>query len=303
MGNHHSHNHTNETDANAKRLFAAFIVNTVFFIVVLAGAFLSNSLTLFAEALHMVTDSASLILALFASWIANRPADSNRTYGYNRAEVLAGLINGVTLVLIAVYIVYDAYIRLQNPIVVEPVVIIIIGVIGLISNIVAASLLIDNRDNLNVEGAFLHLAVDAVSSFAVVVGGLIIYITGVQIVDPVLAVLISIFVLYSVTDLLRDSLNILLQGSPRNVDVDDVINTLNGIDGVNSTHHIHIWALDSSTNALSCHIVVERDRIDDFQQILTKSQGVIDHKFGIEHSTIQIEFVVCEKESCNDCYI
>lgn len=303
MGHDHSHAHDHSThgdDSSFRRLAAAFVINTVFFLVVLGGAFVSNSLTLMAEALHMVTDSASLILAIFAAWLASKPADAARTYGYNRAEVLAGLVNGVVLVGVAGYIVYDAFTRLQEPFEVDPVVIVVIGVVGLIANIVAAGLLINDRDNINVEGVFLHLAVDAASSFAVVVGGVIIYFTGFHVVDPILAVLIAFLVLYSVSDLLRDSLNILLQGSPREVDVDEVVDVLERVNGVVGAHHVHLWALDSNTIALSTHIVVRESA--EFEQMLYECHRSIDNELDIDHMTIQVESEECINGVETDCY-
>lgn len=304
MGHDHSHSHTHgdggSSSTSLRRLIAAFLVNTVFFAVVLAGAFVSNSLTLLAEALHMLTDSASLVLALFAAWVASKPADSNRTYGYNRAEVIAGFLNGAVLVGVAGYIVYDAYQRLQSPFEVDPLVIIVVGLIGLFANVAAAALLVEDRDNLNIEGAFLHLAVDAASSFAVVAGGVIIHLTGFHLIDPILAVAIACLVLYSVSDLLQDSVNILLQGSPRHIDIDEVTSALESVDGVLATHHVHAWALDSNTTAVSAHVVIgEAYTAEDG---LRNCRAELEERFDFDHVTIQPEPVEFAEELDVACY-
>jgi len=305
MSGHHSHDHTHTSGGGdgstpLRGLSGALVVNTVFFVVILVGAFVSNSLTLLAEALHMLTDSASLVLALFAAWIAAKPADSSRTYGYNRAEVLAGLLNGAALAGVAGYVLYDAYSRVQNPTYVDPEIMILIGVVGVVANVVAAAFLFGDRNNLNVEGAFLHLAVDAASSVAVVAGGLLIHVTEFQLIDPILAVGIALVVLYSVSDLLRDSLNILLQGSPDGIDVDEVTTTLEQIEGVVSTHHVHVWALDSNTTAVSAHVVVDRE--SSTTGVLRVCQTDLDEQFGFDHITIQPEHSEFSESLDIECY-
>ena len=297
----HAHDHDHDADETPTRLLAAaLVINTLFFFVELGGAYYANSLTLLADALHMLTDSISLILALLAAWLATRPADRVRSYGYNRAEVLAGFLNGVFLLGVAGFVVFDAFRRLQNPSMVDAELVIVIGIIGLVANTAAAYLLIDDRENLNVEGAFLHLAIDAVSSLAVVIGGVVMLVTGSVIVDPILALLIAVLVLYSVTDLLRDSVNILLQGTPSGVDLEQIMDELKAVDGVVGTHHVHVWALDSRTTALSAHIVIGED--ENPNDVFANVREKVASEFDVEHVTIQVE----QGNECSvtgiDCY-
>ncbi|MFB6130597.1 MAG: cation diffusion facilitator family transporter [Salinigranum sp.] len=274
-------------------------INTAFFGVEIVGALMSNSLTLFADAVHMLTDSGSLGLALFAAWIATRPADSRRTYGYHRAEVLGALANGVFLLAVVVYVLYDAYRRFVNPVPVDQNLVIVVGVVGLFANLAAAWVLSGHRASLNVEGAFLHLLADAAGSVAAIALGLALTFTDFYVLDPIFAVLIAGLVLYSAKDLLADSLNILLQGSPRDVDVDRVSTALCDIDGVESVHDVHVWSLDSSRSALSAHVVVGDDV--DSDGVLVAARGMLGDVFDIDHATVQVEYgdrVECESFDC-----
>ena len=215
-GDHDHHDHSN---ASRRALALALAINTAFLVVELAGALLADSLALFADAVHMLTDSASLGLALFAAWVATRPADSKRTYGYHRAEIIGALVNGLLLIAAVGYVLVDAYHRFQNPRPVDPLVVVGVGAVGLGANLAAAWALSSHREALNVEGAFLHLVADAAGSVAAIAAGLVIWATGIYLVDPLFALLIAALVLYSTRDLLADSLNVLLQGTPRGVDI------------------------------------------------------------------------------------
>jgi cobalt-zinc-cadmium efflux system protein len=280
----HAHDHT---AASRRALLLALAVNTAFFVVELAGALLADSLTLLADAIHMLTDSASLLLALFAAWVSSRPADARRTYGYHRAEVLGALANGLFLLGVVGYIVYDAVQRFGNPRPVDAPLVVGIGVVGLVANLVAAWLLSGHRDSLNVEGAFLHLLADAAGSVAAIALGLALVVTDWYVLDPLFALLVAALVLYSVWDLLRDSLNILLQGTPESVDVDEIRTALGELDGVTDVHHLHVWALDSQRTALSSHLVTATGA--DSDEILERAQRLLGTRFGINHATLQLE--------------
>jgi len=299
----HGHSHTTDYGAGRRRLRAialAFAINTVFFVVEVAGALYANSLTLLADAAHMLTDSASLGLALLAAWIATRPADAKRTYGYQRAEVLGALANGVLLVAVVGYVLFDAYRRFQNPQPVRPWVVVGVGVVGLLANLAAAYVLAGERDSLNVEGAFLHLLADAAGSVAAIVVGLALLVSDLVILDPLAAVLVAGLVLYSTLDLLRDSLNILLQGTPPNVDIEALTRFLAARDGVADVHDVHVWALTASEYAMSAHVVVADDA--DPESVLQHCQSHLGREFGIDHATIQVESRSHTEHRSFDCY-
>ncbi len=210
----HGHGHDHGGSGNRRALKIALVINTAFFVVEIAGALYANSLTLFADAAHMLTDSASILLALFAAWIATLDADSKRTYGYQRAEILAALANGVFLVLIVVYVAYEAVMRFQNPQDVKALPTIVVGIVGLGANLAGAYVLHGGRDSLNVEGVYLHLLTDAAGSLAAIALGVGLYVSDLYVLDPIFSLVIAALVLYSAKDLLIESVNILLQGTP-----------------------------------------------------------------------------------------
>lgn len=303
MADHdHAHADTGEVDgAGALRPLAlALAINTAFLVVEVAGAFYANSLTLLADAVHMLTDSASLGLALAAAWVAARPADARRTYGYRRAEVVGALANGVFLLAAVGYVVYDAVGRFADPQPVDAPVLVGVGLLGLAANVAAARVISGERESLNVEGAYLHLLADALGSVAAVAVGLALLVAPLYVLDPVFAVVVAALVLYSTVDLLRESLNILLQGTPRDVDVERVAAFLADVDGVRDVHDVHVWALASSAYALSAHVVVGADV--DADAILRACQSSLAAEFGIDHATIQVESPDHTETASFDCY-
>lgn len=293
----HDHDHASH---GFRALAIALAINTLFFVIELAGALYAGSLTLLADAVHMLTDSASLGLALFAAWIATRPADAKRTYGYQRTEVLGALANGLLLVVTVGYIVYEAIGRFRDPPAVQPEVVVVVGVVGLLANLAAAYVLMGDRQNLNVRGAFLHLVADAGSSVATVFVGVALLYTDYLIIDPLFALLISAVILYSTRGLLGDSLNILLQGTPGDLDLEEIRGFLGDLDGVCDVHDVHVWALSSSRYALSAHLVVLEDA--DSDTVLERSRSVLQDRFGVDHATIQIESPAYDHAVPNDCY-
>lgn len=287
--------------AGRRALWLALAVNTAFFVVELAGALYADSLALLADAVHMLTDSGSIALALLAAWVAARPADEKRTYGYQRAEVLGALANALVLLAVVGYVLFDAYQRFQNPRPIRPAVVVVVGFLGLAANLVAAAMLRDHRDVLNVEGAFLHLLADAAGSVAAIAVGVALLFTDLYVLDPLFAVLIAALVLYATRDLLADSLNILLQGTPRTVDVEAVREYLESLEGVVEAHDTHVWALSSTEYAMSAHVVVAADADQD--DVLRHCNRELAERFGIGHATLQIESGSYTHTAEFDCYV
>jgi len=294
MSDDHSH-----TDTTQRALVFAFIINTVFLVIEVSAALYANSLTLLADALHMFTDSASILLAIAAAYFAQKAADELRTYGYHRLEVLGGFLNGLFLIGTVMYIAYDSYARLQNPSPIESEIVIIIGILGLVANLLAAYMLTDHQHSLNAKGAYLHLLADAGGSIAAIFAGTLIYFTDLHIIDTIFAIIIGIIILYSTKSLLQKTLHILLQGTPAHTTVTEIKQTLEDIDGVVNAHHIHIWALKSDHAAASAHIVVGRDTAKHttvLETSLSKLQAL-----GLSHSTVQIETKEFNEKE-HDCY-
>jgi cobalt-zinc-cadmium efflux system protein len=296
---HAGHDHT-AADRGQRVLAYALAINTAFVVVELAGAYLSGSLALLADAVHMVTDSASIGLALFAAWIATRPADAKRTYGYQRAEVLGALANAIFLLAVVGYVLFDAYRRFQDPQPIDATIVVGVGAIGLLANLAAAYVLLGKRDLLNVEGAFLHLLADAAGSVAAIAAGLAIAATGWSVLDPIFALLISALILYSMGDLLREAVNILLQGAPAGVDVAEITRYLADLPGVVDVHDVHVWALSSSEYALTAHVVVTDEM--DSDDVVGLCRRRLRDEFGIGHATVQVESEGYVHEVEFDCY-
>lgn len=280
MSDNHNSNH------RRKALIIAFLINTSFIVVELFGAWYSGSLTLLSDALHMITDSSSILLAIVAAYVASKGADDLRTFGYHRVEVMSGIINGLFLIFTVLYIIFSSYQRLMESQAVNGNIVIIIGIAGLLVNLLAAYFLHGHQSSVNTRGAYLHLISDALGSIAAIASGIIIKLTGVYLVDIVFAVIISMLILYSVKDMLKESINILLQGVPKDKDIKDVEDILSNIDGVKEVHHLHLWSINSEKDALSAHIVVGQNT--SYSKVLENSLSEVED-YGIDHPTIQIE--------------
>jgi cobalt-zinc-cadmium efflux system protein len=284
----HAINVNMERRTETRRLKLALIVSTVYFFAELIGGFLTNSLALLSDAGHMLSDIAAMALSLFAFHIAQRPATLNRTYGYHRIEILAALINGLTLWLIVGVILTAAYHRLFEPPEVKSLGMIIIAVLGLGVNITAGGILYgSHHHNLNLRGAFLHVVSDAIGSIGAIAAGLIMWSTEWYLADPLISILISGLILYSSWSLVKESMSILMQDVPKEISLEEVQRVIEEVDGVTKVHDLHIWAVTSGVFTLSAHAVVENG--GDFHEVLNGIEESLRKRFNIEHTTIQLE--------------
>jgi len=277
-----------------KSMQIALVITTVFLLVELAGGLISGSLALVSDAGHMFSDVLSLLLSLGAIMLASQLPTKERTYGLHRAEIFAAFINSLLLIAVSMVILWEAYLRSLNPTPIQSGLMGAVAVIGLISNIVVAFLL-HGSHNLNVRSAFLHVIGDTVSSVAVIAAALWIAITGQVIVDLILSGFISIIILISATGILRETIAILLQFTPRTVDFDAVVADMTSVSGVAGVHHVHLWSLSSDIHVLDAHIYsCERDAaaIEAMKREIKKRL----EKYQIRHSTLEFE---CEE--CEDC--
>lgn len=284
---HHDHAH----GANKKALTISLILIASFMIVEIIGGMLTNSLALLSDAGHMLSDAISLAVALAAFKMGEKAADSARTFGYRRFEILAAVFNGVTLIVIAVFIVVEAAGRFVNPPEVATTGMLIIAALGLIINIIVAKILMsgDTHDNLNMKGALLHVFGDLLGSVAAIVAALSIMFFGWGFMDPLASVIVAILIAVSAFRILRQSLNVLMEGVPENIDVDTVINTINNIEGVEDAHHLHVWSISSGMNAMSIHVVVNGTlNVHETQKIIHRIDEKMKHE-NIEHVTVQVE--------------
>jgi len=288
---HHGHDHARAGNDNARRLALTLALQAAYLVAEVVGGWMANSLALLADAGHMLSDVAALALSLFAVWIAQKPATDHRTFGYYRTEILAALANAAALIAISIYIFYEAVQRLRAP---EPVVgalVVWIAIGGLLVNGIGAALLHRGREHsLNIRGAWLHLMTDAAGNVGVIAGGLLIWLWGFAWADPVVSILIGVLVIWSSWGLLKDSVGVLLEGTPSHIDVGAVRAAVMEVDGVEEVHDLHVWTIASGLEALSCHVVVGgRDERRASGEILADVHKLLHERFGLHHLTVQIE--------------
>ncbi len=291
-GHHHHHGDNGYRNLERRRLLAVMILTGSMMIIEVVGGVISNSLALISDAGHMLTHFFALTVSYIAIRIASRPTGPERSFGLYRMEVLAARFNAVTLILITAYIFYEAYHRFLTPEPIAEVQMFVIALAGLIVNLVSAVLLHKaSKDDLNVKSAFLHMVGDTASSFGVVGGAVIIYFTGWYIIDPLLSVLIGGVILIWVWGLLRDSIRILLESTPKHIKVAEVENEIRGgFKEVLGVHDIHIWEITSKMYAMTGHVEVEGNKkINELTTLRRQIQKLLDKKFDIGHVNIQFE--------------
>ena len=296
---HENHAHCAHSHASNKVVLRnSFLIIFVFMLVEVAGGFATNSLALLSDAGHMLSDAAALGLSLFAFKFGERKGNLQKTFGYRRIEILAATINAVTLIVIAVFIVIEAARRLQNPPEVATTGMLAISTLGLAINIVVALYMLrgdDVRENVNMRGAYLHVLGDAAGSVGAIAAALAMMCFGWGWADAAASVLVAALIVKSGWSVLKDSLNILMEGSPKGVNLDALVARIRGVDGVLSVHDLHVWSITSGANALTAHIVVSGElSVREAERIMAEISHEIEH-LGITHTTLQLE------SSENDC--
>nr|WP_106781779.1 cation diffusion facilitator family transporter [Lysinibacillus timonensis] len=292
MSSHHHHDHHHNHSTNKKVLFISFIIITSYMIVEAIGGFITNSLALLSDAGHMLSDSVSLGIALLAFLLGEKAANQSKTYGYKRFEILAAVFNGLTLMFIALFIFFEAIERFANPPEVATTGMLIISCIGLAVNILVAWIMMrggDTEENLNMRGAFLHVISDMLGSVGAIVAALLMMFFGFGWADPLASVIVAILVLRSGFFVTKSSVHVLMEGTPENTSIDEVIQIIQQTDGIQSIHDLHIWSITSGLNALSCHAVVDDlMTISESEAMLRKIEHDLSHH-SIQHVTIQLE--------------
>ena len=270
-------------------LGAALIITLSYFIVELVGGLLTNSLALMADAWHMLNDVFALLFSIIAAWIAQRPETSKRTYGYYRAEILAAFLQGILLWGVVIFMFYEAFERFQQPSEVKSFYMLIIAVFGLLANGLSAIILLRAKErSMNVQGAFLHVIADGLGSVGAISAGLIMLFTGWYQVDALISVMIGILILYSSEKIIKESINVLLEGVPSNINLDDIEQRIIGVKGVKGVHDLHVWCITPTRMCImSGHVVVEGDI--DKKELMQQLIHILKEEFGIDHTTIQLE--------------
>ncbi|MCX4406383.1 cation diffusion facilitator family transporter [Streptomyces sp. NBC_01764] len=299
MGAGHDHGHahgapTSSTAAAAYRgrLRVALSITLTVMVVEIVGGLMADSLALVADAAHMATDAVGLGMALLAIHFANRPPSDNRTFGYARAEILAALANCLLLLGVGGYVLYEAIHRFVTPTDTEGGLTIAFGLIGLVANTISLTLLLrGQKDSLNVRGAFLEVVADALGSVAVIISAVVITSTGWQAADPIASILISVMIVPRTWKLLHETLDVLLEAAPKNVDMAEVRAHIVALPGVEDVHDLHAWTITSGMPVLSAHVVVSSDVLNAIghEKMLHELQGCLGHHFDVEHCTFQLE--------------
>lgn len=288
----HSHSHG---DIQRRALWIALVLNGGYLIAEVIGGLAFNSLALLADAGHMLSDVVGLGIALFAQRLASRPATARHTYGFQRSEVMGALANGITLVVVVAWILFEAVRRFSSPEPIDGAGVLIVATIGLVVNLASAWII--NRAqgrSLNMRGAFLHMVSDAAGSVAVIVAGVAVLVWDATWVDPTASLVVGILILWATWSLLKETVHVLMEGAPKGMDPREVEGALAQEDGVESVHHLHLWNLASDVPALSAHIVLpETETLHEAQEKGEAFRTMLHERFGIEHATLELECHPC----------
>jgi cobalt-zinc-cadmium efflux system protein len=272
----------------------SLVATTLFAVLEVVAGWQAHSLALLSDAGHNFTDALALGLAWVGFYLQSKPADETKTYGYHRASVLTAFVNALTLVALSVWIFYESVARLRNPEPVQEGIMMAVAAVGLLVNaVIMFALRSASRHDINVRSAFVHMLGDALGSIAIIAGALVIRSTGWMSLDPLLSIAIGILIVWSAWDIIHESLNILLEGLPRGIRLNDVAREMSAIQGVLGVHDLHIWSLGSETHALSCHVRIEDVPPSASDAILRRLNTLLDARFGISHTTIQFEHTSC----------
>ena len=292
----HEHTHFNDlTQQTVRRLALSLVITLVFVFVEIAAGIFSNSLALLTDAAHNFTDVLALALSWWALRLTSQPANHNKTYGYHRAGILAALANSTTLVVIALGIFYEAYHRFLNPPEVQADVLIGVGMLAVLINIVTAFLVRRGAEHdLNIRSAFLHLMGDVLSTVGAVVAGVIIRYTAWNWLDPLVSVLIGFLILWSAWSIVRESVEILMESTPTDIDMEAMIRDITSVDRVHNVHDLHVWSITQSMRTLSAHLVTDDLAISEGSSIQSQVNEVLFHRYNVSHATLQLECVNCE---------
>ena len=288
MSEAHKKEHSHSHGSNRRRLTLVLALTFSYMLAEAIGGFLTNSLALLSDAGHMLADVAALVLALLALWFAARPATTRKTYGYYRMEILAALLNGAALLVISLLISYEAFQRIKSPQEVKGFEVTLIAIGGLAINVASALVLHRaSHENLNMRGAFLHVLGDALGSVGAIVAGVLIWQWGWVLADPLISIAMCLLIIYSSFQLIRESVNILLEGTPSHINIRAVVDSMHEVVGVADVHDLHIWTISSGKDALSAHVTIEPGVAH--RSVLEGLQARLRSGFNIGHLTIQIE--------------
>jgi cobalt-zinc-cadmium efflux system protein len=288
------HVHGANTAAMQRVLRLSLIATIAYVLLTLFAGLRAHSLALVSEAGHNASDALAIVLSFVAVWFQTRPATDQKTFGYQRAGVLAAFLNALTLIVIAGWIAFEAVHRISHPTPVQPRIMMFVAAAGVLMNGLIAAMLWRVSHDVNIRSVFIHMLGDTLSTAAVIVGGLVILLTGRTWIDPALSLAIAALILWSSISIVRETLNILLEGTPRGISLIEIRTTLAAIDGVEDVHDLHVWSLGSNTHALASHVIIADIPPSESNLILDRINVILRERFRIHHTTLQFEHVVCE---------
>jgi len=273
-----------------RRLWIVLALSSVIVVIEFTGGFLGQSLALLSDSGHVLTDVLAISVSILTLRLGRMQHTAKRTFGYHRAEIFAALVNGSTLIAVALLIIYEAFLRFQQPTRVQGALVLGAASLGLLGNLTTTGLLArTGRTSLNVRGVFLHSVGDTVSSIAVIVSSLVVVFTGYSGLDPIAAILIGILIMRSAYGLVRESTNILLEATPRHLQLESIAKTIRSVEGVKGVHDLHVWTITSGLYALSGHVTLDSNKISEGSIIIEKVAAKLKESYGIEHVTLQME--------------
>ncbi len=295
MAHNHNHNHSH-TDLKGKNLIISILLNILITVSQVIGGLISGSLSLLSDALHNFSDVLSLIISYIATVLSKKKASINKTFGYKRAEIIAAFVNAATLIIVAIFLIIEAFERFMTPKEIESNLVIWLSLLGILANGFSVLLLKkDAEKNMNMKSAYLHLFTDMMASVAVLIGGLLMKFFQMYWVDSALTLAIALYLIYMGYDLLKESTRVLMLFTPSSIHVQNIVETIGKIDPIKNVHHIHIWQLNEDEVHLEAHIDFLKDiKISEFDIILDQIEEEMYHKFGINHVNIQPEFGKCD---------
>ena len=293
---HGGHDHRATPGGQRRALVISLVANAGFLVAEILGGLAFNSLALLADAAHMASDVVGLAIALVAQAVMTRPATARHSFGLKRAEVLGAQVNGLLLVVVSLWIIVEAIGRIGAPADVKGGGVIIVASLGLLVNLGSAVVLFRARGHsLNMKGAFLHMMSDTAGSVAAIIAGVAVVVWGAEWVDPAASILVAVLVLWSCWGLLRDTTNVLLEGTPRGIDPDEVRTALASAEQIDAVHHVHLWSLASDEPALSAHVVLTGEvTLHEAQERGAELKAMLDDRFGIGHATLELECHACD---------
>ncbi|MGM0547387.1 MAG: cation diffusion facilitator family transporter [Bacteroidota bacterium] len=298
-GHHHHHHGDDQTEG---RLWISIILNFIITVAEFIGGMISGSLALLSDALHNLNDTSSLAISLVARKISKKEANRDKTFGYKRAEIIGAFINLITLVIIALFLIKEGVERFYNPQPIDGMVMFIVAVIGLLGNVITAILLYqDSKENLNLRSAYIHILSDAFSSVGVILGGIVIIYYEFFIIDTILTLIIAGYILWHSYYMLRQTINILMESTPANIEIPNVQQAMTQVNGVLDIHHLHVWRLDEKNILLESHVVIDEDNMRQMESIKSSLKDLLSTDFNIHHSTLEFELEPCDEHHESPC--